>query len=299
MSDDELDALIRNGKLDEALKLATARWKAASASGDEASEADALLDEARAQFAHGDREDAVMTVDEAIFKARRTFGAADARYAAALELGAEIAAEAEMPSTADARFRAAIEVLEAGGVAGAPLLHALYHHGLFRRTRNDVEGAVRAYAAVVERARDADDRAVLPSLAMALAGLGTIALEAGRDAEARALGDRALEAWLAVGQARRFEVADAMVVVGTAALRLGDAAPAAQFLETAREIYRGCKVDVRARHAAAATDHARALEALGRMEDARTAYREALGLYREGQPERMSVEQRLLELARD
>jgi tetratricopeptide (TPR) repeat protein len=294
----ELDELIRSGRIDDALARATARLQESKASGDAAAQAAALLDEACAQRAHGDNDDAVITVDDAIWNARRTFGAKDPRYAEALELGAEIAADAGMPNAADARFRAAIEVLEGSGVRGHALAHAMYHHALFRRSCGDIDGAVRALLGALERSRETSDADAAPIEAMALTALGSIALDAGRHTEARELGARALEIWVHLRQARRFEVADAMALVGRAALRQNDARAAADFLEPACEIYRLCKVDVRERHATAARDYARALDALGRKEDARAAYRRALDLYCEGDEHRMEIEQRLLELAR-
>lgn len=297
MTQQTLKELIELGKVDQALELATARLKAAR-EGDDASLAIVLLDEARAQWAHGDRDDALMTVDEAISKARRTFGPTDARYAEALEFGAELAAAEGMPNAAAARFRAAIEILQQVDIRGETLMHALLHHGEFRQTQGDTDGAARAFADVLDRARSVKDPAALPLAAKAFTALGALALEAGRNADARALGDRALEVWLQVGQARRFEVADGMCLVGTAALRQGEAETAAEFLETACRIYRSCTVDVRARHATAAAEYARALDALGRTADAHAAYLGALDLFREGSDARIAIEERLLELAK-
>lgn len=298
MEDPRQRELLRQGKVDEALALASQRLKEARKAADDATLAEALLDEARAEWAHGDRDDAVMTVDEAISKARRGFGPKDPRYAEALEVGAEIAAEAGMPNAADARFRSAIDILEGAGIRGDQLLHALYHHGLFRRAQGDVDGAVRALVAVLDPEHGREGRGSARYVAMALTALGSLSLEAGAVAEARALGDRALELWVEVGQARRFEVADGMTVVGVAALRQGDAETAAEFLATACEIYAKCKVDVHPRHAEAATAYARALEALGRPDDARRGFERALDLYREGDPARLTLEQRILELSR-
>lgn len=188
---DELKALLERGDTDAALALATKRLAEARSGGDDASLALALIDDARAQMAHGDRDEAVMTVDEAISRARKGLGPKDARYAEALELGGEIAAAASMPNAADARFRAAIEVLESAGIAGAPLAHALLHHGLFRRSQGDAVGAVRAFSAVVTRAgEDPEARAFG---ATALTEMGFVVLDEGQVASAREVGDRALE----------------------------------------------------------------------------------------------------------
>ncbi len=295
---ERIEQLIGAGKLDEALALAHGELSAARATDDDARLACALVDEACAQLAHGDRDDAVMTVDEAISKARRTFGAQDARYAEALELGAEVAAASGMPHSADARFRAAIEILETAAIGGPALAHALYHHGAFRRAQGDAAGAGRAFVTVLQQVGKQNDARSLSFAAMALTALGELALEAGRDEEARKLGDRALELWLEVGQARRFEVGDAMTLVGRAALRERDLAVAEDFLATAIRVYQGCKIDVRARHAVAATAHAHALDALGRKPEALAAFERALDLYREGDPARMDIEQRILELAK-
>lgn len=296
MTDARVIELLDGGRFDEALALATERLKAARTTGDDAGLAAALVDEARAQLAHGDRDDAVMTVDEAISKARRASGPSDPGYADALELGAEIAAAAGMPNAADARFRAAVEVLERAGVTGAPLVKALFHHGLFRLDQGDMEAAARALSRVVELGTGA--KGAERYAAMALTEMGFAVLAAGQDGEARALGDRALEILLALGKARRFEVADGMTVVGIAALGQGEPRVAADFLEPACEIYRGCKTDVRARHALALRHYGLALAALGKVDVARAALRGAIGLYREGSAERLSIEQDLLDLAR-
>jgi tetratricopeptide (TPR) repeat protein len=296
VTDPRLRDLLDGGRVDEALALAAEHLKAARAAGDDAALAEALVDEARAQLAHGDRDEAVMTVDEAISKARRSCGPTDPRYAEALEVGAEVAAAADMPNAADARFRSAVEVLEKAGVTGAPLAHALLHHGLFRLDRGDVDAAVRAFSQVLERASRAPGAERFA--AMALTEMAFVALAAGRDAQARALGDRALEILLALGKARRFEVADGMTAVGIAALRQGEPGVAADFLQPACEIYRGCTTDVLVRHAVAQHHYGIALAAIGRKEEARAALRAAIGLYREGSDERLEIEQELLELAR-
>ncbi|MBL9028160.1 MAG: tetratricopeptide repeat protein [Myxococcales bacterium] len=296
MTSPSLDELIEAGRFDEALSLASLHLKAARATGDDAALAEALLEEARAQLAHGDRDEAVMTVDEAISRARRSYGHQSARYAEALELGAEIAAAAAMPNAAEARFEGSIEILEKVGVAGAALAHALLHHGLFRLSEGDADGAVRAFAGVLERTVDAPGAE--PFVAQAFVEMGFLALAAGRDPNARALGDRALEILLALGKARRFEVADGMTLVGIAALRQGEPEVAIEFLAPACEIYRGCKVDVRVRHGAAQHHLGLALAAAGKIEEARAALRAAIDLYREGSDERLLIEQRLLELAR-
>ncbi len=283
---------------DEALLRATQKLEAARARGSSGDLALALIEEARAQWAHGDKDDAVMTVDEAISRTRRAFGPDDRHYAEALELGAEIAEGAGMPNAADARYRAALELLEGEGVTDTLLLSALHHHGTFRRDRGDLEAAMRAFVSVVERVGASGEREGLPFAAMSMTELGRIALDEGKDGEARTLGDRALELWLELKQARRFEVADAMALVGAAALRQSDFEPAAAFLETACEIYGGCTVDVRARNATAATGLARALEGLGKREEARRGYERALDLFREGDAARVEIEQRILELSR-
>lgn len=298
MTASEIEALLRRGEVDAALVAAREKLAGAREQGDDAALALALLDEARAESAHGDRDDAVMTVDEAIGTARRAFGVRDPRVAEAFELGADIAAAADMPYSADARFATALEILEAAGVGGAARAHVLLHYGLFRQRQADPEGAAGAFAAAIELAGEATDpegRALYPT---ALTELAFLALEAGRDAEARELADRALERWVELRQARRFEVADALCVVGLAALRQGEPETTATVLEMACEIYRASKVDVRARHGRAASGHAEALARLGRTDEARAAFRQAIGLLREGAPERVLLEERLLELAR-
>jgi tetratricopeptide (TPR) repeat protein len=212
-----------------------------------------------------------MTVDEAISKARRSCGPTDARYAEALEVGAEIAAAAGMAN-------------------------ALLHHGLFRLEQGDVGGAIVAFSSVIERAGAVSgaERYV----AMALTEMGFLVLAAGEEAEARAFGDRALEILLGLGKARRFEVADGMTVVGVAALRQGEPEVATEFLEAACEIYRGCKTNVRARHAIAQEHAGLALAEIGRHKEARAALRAAIDLHREGSDERIAIEQQLLELAK-
>lgn len=298
MSDPTFDTLMRQGKVAEALERAKARLAEARAGHDDGGAAEALLDEARAQWLKGDRDDAVMTVDEAISAARGAWGPRDPRVAEAFELGAEVAAGSDMPHSAEARFKAAVEILVEAGVSGYPLGNALYHHGCFRRDEGDLEGAARGFLAAVDAVRDADDpegRALHPT---ALTALAQLALAAGRQDEARELADGALERWVALGQARRVEVADALSVVGVAALGAGESARAAHFLETACEIYRGCKGDVRASLAAAEGAWGEALAALGRRDDARASLERAFALYREGSPERVLIEERLLELAR-
>lgn len=293
---DELKALLERGDTDAALALATKRLAEARSGGDDASLALALIDDARAQMAHGDRDEAVMTVDEAISRARKGLGPKDARYAEALELGGEIAAAASMPNAADARFRAAIEVLESAGIAGAPLAHALLHHGLFRRSQGDAVGAVRAFSAVVTRAgEDPEARAFG---ATALTEMGFVVLDEGQVASAREVGDRALEVFLSLGRARRVEVADAMALVGLAALRQGEPSTARDFLETACEVYRGTKAPAGGRHALAHHHLGRALAELGEKAAARAALLDAIDLYREGSGERIAIEQEVLDLAR-
>lgn len=299
MSDTTFDALMRQGKVAEALDLAKARLADARARHDDAELARALLDEARAQWEKGDRDDAVMTVDEAISAARGAWGPRDPRVAEAFELGAEVAAGADMPHSAEARFNAAVDILAAAGVTGYPLGHALYHHGLFRREQADEDGAARAFLAaldVVEDATDAEGMALSPTV---LTAMSQLALDAGRHADARALADRALERWVALRQARRVEVADALSVVGAAALMEGEPERAVRFLETACEVYRGCKGDVREALAAAESARGEALAALGRKGDARAAFERAIALLREGTAERLALADRLLELARE
>lgn len=294
--DDALRLLLDKGNFDDALALASRRLADARAGGDDAMLAEALVTEARAQLAHGDRDDAVMTVDEAISRARQACGPSDARYAEALELGAEVAAAAGMPNTADARFRGALEVLEGAGVGGELLASTLFHHGLFRRSDGDIAGAVRAFTEVIERAGTTTHEQRYK--AMALTELGFVAFDAGRAETARAFGDRALEIFLALRKARRAEVADAMSLVGRAALEQQETTVAIEFLEPACDIYGGCKGDVRARHAAALHPLGLARAAVGRTDDARSALLAAIDLYREGSPERIELEQTLLELAR-
>jgi tetratricopeptide (TPR) repeat protein len=237
-----------------------------------------------------------MTVDEAISRARKGLGPKDLRYAEALELGGEIAAAADMPNAADARFRAAIEVLEGAGIAGAPLAHALLHHGLFRRSQGDAIGAVRAFSAVVARAGEAPEARALG--ATALTEMGFVVLDEGQVASARAAGDRALEVFLSLGRARRIEVGDAMALVGLAALREGEASTAKDFLETACDVYRGTKAPAGGRRALAHHHLGRALAALGERAAARSALLDAIDLYREGSGERIAIEQEVLDLAR-
>jgi tetratricopeptide (TPR) repeat protein len=294
----EVEALIREGKLEQALELAKDHLKTAREGEDAASLAAALVDEARAELAHGDRDEAVMTVDEAISRTRRAHGNKDPRHAEALELGADIAARADMPNAAEARFRSAVEILEELAVVGAPLLHTLLRHGLFRRAQGDDASAARAFLSVIERGRLLSDAEAQQNVGEAFTALGEILLAEGKPAEARALGDRALEIWLELGRARRVEVADGMSLVGRAALLEGYAAAAVDFLEPACEIYRGATQRDRARHATAARGLAAALDASNRVEEARAAYRAALDLHREGADERLEIEQRLLELAR-
>jgi len=291
----DIGALVEAGRADEALALASARLAEAERTGDDAAVAAALLDEARAQIAHGDRDEAVMTVDAAISKARRGAGPRSPAYAAALELGGEIAAAAAMPATADARFRAAVELLEELGVVGEPLANALVHQGLFRLRQGDVLPAARSFTEVLERATPGSERWI----AAALNELGFLALAGGRVAQARALGDRALEVLLELGRARRVEVADGMTLVGCAALAEGAPQVSDDFLAPAREIYAGCAGDVRARHGLATRRHGHALAALGRVEEARAALRAAIDLHREGTDERLEIEQELLDLARE
>ena len=81
MRNQELEKLIRSGRVDEALQRAHAGLAVANTSGDPAAHAVALVDEARAEWAHGDRDAAVTSVDEAIWRARRTFGPSDPRTA--------------------------------------------------------------------------------------------------------------------------------------------------------------------------------------------------------------------------
>jgi tetratricopeptide (TPR) repeat protein len=299
MTDTHLAELIHRGRLREALDLATAKLTEARRDDDAAALADALVDEARAQLASGARDDAVITVDEAITQARRTFGPRDPRYAAALELGGEVAVEADLPSNAEARFIAAVDVLREAGVTGYPLGNALSHHGLVREAQDDLESAARAFAAALDAVRDDPEPAAQALHATVLTALAQSALDTGRDVEARAMADRALEIWVALRQARRFEVADAMAIVGAVALMHGEAQTAVDWLEPACEIYRGSRVDVRARHALAAAHYADALRALGRVDDARAAYTRAIELLREGDPARLELEEALLDLARE
>lgn len=294
--DPKIEGLIDQGDLGGALALATERLNVARASGSDVALAEALIDEARAQLAHGDRDEAVMTVDEAISRARRSCGATDARYAEALELGAEIAAEADMPNTADARFRSAIEILDGAGVSGAPLATALLHHGLFRRDQGETEAALRAFSSVVERTGEVVEARA--EVATAITEMGYLVLADDRDDMARQLGDRALELFLELGRARRVGVADAMALVGIAALRQGEPAVATDFLETACDVYRGCKGAL-PRHPEAAHQLGRSLAAQGKLAEARAALLATLDLYREGSEERMTIEQELLELARE
>ena len=99
-------------------------------------------------------------------------------------------------------------------------------------------------------------------------------------------------------QARRFEVADAMVVVGTSALIDHDFETAIEFLEPAFDIYRGCRVDVKEKFATAQARLGDALAAIGKKKEAHQAYESALGLYREGDPIRLAIEEKLIDLAR-
>lgn len=298
MSDEGIHALLARGEGGRALELAKEHLAAARAKHDDAAVAEALLDEARAMWAKGDRDDAVIAVDEAISVARRAWGPRDARVGEAFELGAEIAAGADMPASADARFRTALDVLTEAGVEGAPRAHVLLHHGMFRAEQGDVGGAARAFRAALDAGREDPTRAGRELCAGALSEMARLALDAGRDDEARELADAALEAWVALEQARRYEVADAAAVVGEAALRAGEAERAEAFLATACAIYAGCTVDVKARRARAEAAHGDALAALGKAGEARDAYGRAMGLHREGSDARVELEERLLELAR-
>jgi tetratricopeptide (TPR) repeat protein len=298
MTTGDIESLLRRGEVHAALDIAKARLGQAREQHDDASVALALIDEARAQWAKGDRDDALMSVDEAIGTARRTFGAKDPRVAEAFEVGAEIAAGADMPHSAEARFAAALEILAASGIAGYARAHVLHHYGLFLHQRGDVEGAARAQLAAADDVRDATDpegRALYP---MALAEMGALALDAGQDADARELADRALERWVELRQARRYEVADALSVLGIAALRQGEPEVSANALQMACEIYGGSKIDVRLRLGRAEATRGEALAALGRIDEARLALTRALDAYREGADERMAIEERLLDLAR-
>lgn len=298
MTDRAIDDLLRRGEVSAALDLAKSRLSTAREQHDDATAALALIDEARAQWAKGDRDDALMTVDEAIGTARRTFGAKDPRVAEAFEVGAEIAASADMPHSAEARFAAALEILAACGIAGYARAHVLHHYGLFLHHQGDIDGAARAQLAAVSDLRgatDAESRALLPT---ALTELGVVAAESGRDGDARELADRALELWVELRQARRYEVADALSVLGIAALRQGEPEVSANALEMACEIYRGSKTDVRARLGRAESTRGEALVALGRIDEARAALTRALDCYREGADERLALEARILDLAR-
>lgn len=298
MSHGHVDELLVLGKYNEALEVAATALRTAREGNDAASVALALLDESRAELALRDRDHAVQSVDEAISRARRGFGPKDAHYVEALELGAEIAADANMPNVAEARFRAALEILEETKITGALLLRTLFHHGVFRAAQADVAGAARAFLSVIERTPAVTDNDARSYCAMAHTALGRLALEGGKPAQSRALGDRALELWLAMGVARRVEVADSMALVGRSALAEGDADAAVAFLETASEIYGRCAGNHKSAHATAAYDLARALDAQGKKSEAHAAYLRALDMYREGDTTRLEIEQRLMDLAR-
>lgn len=293
-----VEELVRVGKYDQALEAAGTKLRAARDQGEPTELALALLDEARAELALGDRDHAVQSVDDAISRARRGYGPKDTHYVQALELGAEVAAEADMPNVAEARFRAALEILEETQIRDVLLLHTMFHHGVFRKSRGDVAGAARSMLGIIARVPTTVDHDAARYCAMAHTELGRIAHEAGKVAEARALGDRALEIWLAIGEARRVEVAAGMALVGGAALDELDAEAAAPFLETACEIYGKCTGKHRSEHAKAAFDYARALDALQQRAEAHAGYLRALDMYREGDPARIEIEQRLMDLAR-
>ena len=298
MTEVNVEVLLRLGKYDQALEAAGTKLRAARSREEPATLALALLDEARAELALGDRDHAVQSVDEAISRARRGFGPKDTHYAQALELGAEVAAEADMPHVAESRFRAALDILEEAQVRGVPLLHAMFHYGKFRKSQGDVSGAARSFLGIIQRVPTTADHDAARYSAMAHTALGRLAYEAGKPAEARALGDRALETWLAIQEARRTEVADGMALVGAAALAELDADAATAFLETACEIYSMCGGKRRSEHATAAYDYARALDAQHKTAEAHAAYLKALDMYREGDPVRIEIEQRMMDMAR-
>ncbi|MFO0662975.1 MAG: tetratricopeptide repeat protein [Polyangiaceae bacterium] len=298
MSEGNVEALLQQGKYGEALEVAATKLRSAREVNDGAAIALALIDESRAELALGDRDHTVQSVDEAISRARRSFGPKDTHYVAALELGAEIAADANMPNVAEARFRAALDILEETKVSGVLLLKTLFHHGVFRTTQEDIAGAARAFLSVIQRTPADAAHDALSYCAMAHTALGRLAFQGGKPAQSRALGDRALELWLTMGVARRAEVADSMALVGASALAEGDAEAAISFLETANEIYERCTGDHKSAHATCAFDFARALDAHGRKPEARAAYLRALDMFREGDPVRLEIEQRLMDLAR-
>jgi hypothetical protein len=66
MSDVEIQGLLAQREGGRALEVAKERLAAARAGRDEAAVAEALVDEARAMWAKGDRDDAVIVADEAI-----------------------------------------------------------------------------------------------------------------------------------------------------------------------------------------------------------------------------------------
>ncbi|MFO0615657.1 MAG: tetratricopeptide repeat protein [Polyangiaceae bacterium] len=296
MTTSSIEPKAPQGRLDESLDRAKRAVSALQDQGDTPEAAEAFLDAARAQWEHGDVDEAVMAVDEAIGRARRAFGASDVHYARALEIGAEIAAAAGMPHAASARFEGALEALDRAGVTGELLADTLYHQGLFRRAQGDAGGAASSLLRAIEGAKDPASRAVL---ALSLTALGELVLDQGQAKEARELATRALEIWVELREVRRPEVGDAMSVLGRAALADGDPGTAADFLAPACAVYAKCTADVRERHAPAAAAHATALDALGQRKAAHDAYHRALALYREGDDHRMEIEQRLLELARE
>jgi tetratricopeptide (TPR) repeat protein len=299
MDIEQLHAMRRRGELEQAIGALKRKVSDARASEDHAALANALIDEARAEWVLGRTDDAVMTVDEAITETRRAFGPKDPRLAEALELGGDVAADAAMPASADARFRAALELLEAAGIRGALLGDVLVHHGLFRERRGDFDGARGALLAALEATRDADDPQGRAVFATALTIVARYALEAGRSNEARTLADRALERWVALGRALRHEVGDALSVVARAALAEGDFSAALEFAQTAAQVFEHCAIDVRERRGLVEQVLGEAFAGLGRRGEARDAFDRALTFYREGAPERLRIEERILELARE
>ncbi|MBK6696004.1 MAG: hypothetical protein IPG50_27915 [Myxococcales bacterium] len=128
---------------------------------------------------------------------------------------------------------------------------------------------MRAFTEVIERAGTTTHEQRYK--AMAMTELGVVAFDAGerrrrvRSAIARSRSSSRFS------QARRAEVADAMSLVGRAALEQQETTVAIEFLEPACDIYGGCKGDVRARHAAALHPLALARAAVGRTDEARSA----------------------------
>lgn len=258
----------------------------------------ALLEEARLEWQLGRTDDAVMTVDRAISVARQAFGPKDERVASALELGADVAAAAGLQLNADARYRAALELLDELGVRGPLLADVLVHHARYREAQGDASGAQDAVSAAIELTRDSDDAPSRMLFATALTILGRLALAADRARDARLVADRALECWVELKTATRSEVGDALAIVAAAALAEHDFESAAEFARTANEVYERSAIDVRAERGRVQIVLAEAQTALGNAREAHSTFERALAFFREGAPERMQIEERMLELAR-